>query len=154
MKDTYYLVRIEDDCIVGKFEVDKADKRSVTGNCYSATGWLLDRREPIDWDFIADVYCKWDSCTHWNFRGEDYDPEINKDEPGDNYYHLCGEEYFTNHIRMMCFVWVVVSSIMEMYRTPSDSIFEEYFGNETTVLLVNLMLNQYKIERAEVADER
>ena len=152
VKDTYYLVDEMDDSIVGKFEVDTADDCHVTGNCYSATAWTSDN-QPIEWGFVSDVYCKWDSCTHWNFRGEDYDPEINKNEPGNNYYHLCGEEVFINHIRMMCFVWMVVTIIMEKYR-QDRVVSHQYLEDDNTALLVHSLLNGYKIESAEYRAEK
>lgn len=147
MSDVYYLKNKETGYIVGKFVVDEATGFAVFGKCYDAVGWY-GPDNPTDWDFLADVYCKWDSCTHWYFYGEDYDPEYEESEK-DSYYHLCAEHTFNSHIRLMCFVWKLVADIMaERGDKPEEcerDITKNYFELEETRKLVELMLDGFEV---------
>lgn len=143
MSDVYYLKDTKTGYIEGKFVVKKADTSHVDGVCYDAVSWI-GPDNPIDFQLLADVYCKWDACTHWYFEGEDYDPETatHGDNP-DGYYHLCSGDGFNHHIRLMCFVWKLVADIMGEDRV------ENYFEVDTTRKLVDLMLDGYEIVKAE-----
>ena len=138
MIDVYYLKDTNTGYITGKFEVDKSDDRAVFGKCYSAVGWIKPDI-PVDFHLLADVYCKSDSCTHWNFYGEDsVDGNIE-----DGYYHLCGPMGFNDHIRLMCFVWKLVADIM------GEKAIHNYFESLITNELVRLMLAGYEIVKEE-----
>lgn len=145
--DTYYLKTVGGD-ILGKFVVDQDDYFSVTGKCYEATSWDAKTGEVYSWLFHSGVYCKWDGCTHWNFKGEDYDPEIDGSE--DSYYHLCGEYSFNRHIQLMCFVWKLVATLMIARNKEENNIQldieENYFELSVTKDLVELMLDGCTIE--------
>ena len=150
-KQIYYLRDKEYGYVVGKFEAEEIEPHCVMGQCYEACGWYADKREVSDWHFVSDVYCKWDSCTHWYFYGEDYDPDINSEEI-DSYYHICGESCFLRHIRLMCFVWKLVSDLMTEVRIGTEyeiDISDEYFSLEKTSKLVELMLEGYEIVKGE-----
>ena len=65
--------------------------------------------------FISNVYWKFDNCTHWNFYGMDYDPELDKEDnnginPG--YYHICGSFFITMWMIMFAFVRKVITEIL------------------------------------------
>lgn len=141
-KKVYYL-NDSDGMIIAKFEFE-ADP-SIIGKCWSAIGWIGDDDTPVEWEFVADVYCKWDGCTHWNFWGEDYDPEIDNKEEKDSYYHLCGCHCFANHIRYMCFIW----KVSEMVLSKSVGT-DDYYDSEEIKNLIELMLKDYTIEEGEV----
>ena len=148
-KDVYYL-KDSTGCIVSSFAVEKATHASVNGKCHIINSWTSDG-EPVNGEFFADVYCKWDSCTHWNFCGEDFDADC-PDELIDAYYHLCGSHSFLNHVRAMCFVWKLVADIMaELSKLPDDPydprIIEEYFDSDDIADLCDLMLKGYTIEK-------
>lgn len=146
--DIWYLKdKNDDDRIVAKIEFTDD---YCTGDCYEPYSWYGDDT-PAEWHYVACFYCKWDSCTHWWFRGENYDVEI--DGSGDSYYHLCGTHCFTNHIRNMCFVWKVaamtlVESHKRNYRDLAKDICRDYFDKNTTKL-IELMLDGYVIEKEE-----
>lgn len=152
MGDTYYLKNTETGYVHGKFVVDKAEDYFVEGAYYRAVGWAGDTNQPCDWHFVADTYCKWDSCTHWYFYGENYDPDYEESET-DSYYHLCTEYTFNDHIRLMCFVWKLVADIMTELRKGEEyydaDITKHYIELEETRKLVDLMLDGYVIVKVE-----
>jgi hypothetical protein len=145
--DIYYL-KDSDGRIVGKFEMTDS---YMSGRCYECNGWDLDEdRTPCDWSFFASVFCKWDGCTHWWFRGEDYDPDT-KDE-ADAYYHICGDYCFLGHVRLMCFVWklaelILVEDLKKDGLGTHKYVQEEYSGNEKLKHLADFMLEGYTIEK-------
>lgn len=143
--DTYYLKNTSTGYVAGVFVVDKADQFAVFGTCYEPVSWDIDTHEPYETYYLADVYCKWDSCTHWYFRGEDYDPYLKTEE--DSYYHLCSEFSFNTHIRLMCFVWKLVSRIMTAERIleGQEGVEDNYFKKEEIKALMLLMLDGYEI---------
>lgn len=143
------------DYTVAKFMVEDYDYSRVTGDCYTCHSWYLDGTSCDD-DFFAGIYCKWDGCTHWYFRGEKFDRELDNKDFADSYYHICGEYTFLGHIRTMCFVWKVVSDIMDgPYKDPIGKEHnlhvrdEFYFKLEKTRKLVEMMLDGYEIVRLE-----
>lgn len=147
-RDVYYLQNTKTGYIEGKFVVGDATAHYVTGDCYSVVGWYRPQT-PVDFHFVADVNCKWDSCTHWDFYGEKYDPDV-ADSEIDSYYHLCGEHTFNDHIRLMCFVWKLAADIMTELGKNEEyerDITKNYFEQEETRKLVELMLDGYKIKK-------
>lgn len=143
--DVWYLRhKVDDNTIVAKIEFTDD---YCTGACHECYSWYSDNT-PAEWHLVAEFYCKWDSCTHWWFKGEDYDKEI--DGSIDSYYHLCGSPCFLNHIRNMCFVWKVAA--MTLIKVNKDSqylkreIADNYF-NEKINKLIELMLDDYTIEK-------
>lgn len=152
--DIYYL-KDKSGMIVAKFEYTD---NYMTGVCHAATSWIDDGNGnynvPCEWDFVADVYCKWDSCTHWWFRGEDFDPDIDGSDH-DSYYHLCGTHCFVNHIRCMCFIWKLGYMYQleygnEYIRSCAD---EWYLDNEELKQLIDFTLKDYTIEKVEKENE-
>lgn len=74
IKETYILKSIKTGYVHSKFEVSVRCEAYIEGVCYAAVGWGSDGT-PVNWEFVADTYCKADACTHWHFFGEDYHPE-------------------------------------------------------------------------------
>lgn len=138
---TFYLTN-ENGYIVSKIEATDVD-RCLDGMCYSAVSWEpYSKVDVLDWHFVADVYCKFDSYTHWYFHGEDYNPETNTEN--DSYYHICGPECFKEHIHNMCFVWKVAEMVLkDSYGNDpvyAKCIEENYEVNGFTGKLVDKML--------------
>lgn len=78
-------------------------------------------KQPIEEQFVADVYFKWDACTHWNFYGEDYPTDK------DSYYHLCGLGGIISHTNAMIFA---TECIRQHYTDlDNDYIISEEYGN-------------------------
>lgn len=160
---TYYL-KNQDGLIVSKIEATDI-ARCLMGNCYSASSWSKTNGSDyytIAWEFVAEVYCKFDGCTHWYFFGEGYDPESRtNDDDIDAYYHLCGPETFIEHIRNMCFIWKVAEmALIESYDSYdgyndhvisdamySEMIQENYEVNGFTGEIVNKMLEGFTITK-------
>jgi hypothetical protein len=153
VKDIYYL-KDQDGDILSKIEIKSADSHAVIGDCYLVSTWASNNI-PIEYEYVTGFYCKWDSCTHWNFYGEDYYPESESDE-FDSYYHLCGANDFTWHIRNMCFVWKLCAQLMieaNKKRTDYDNsacIEYDYHKTETIRQLIELMLKDYTIVKEDV----
>lgn len=119
-----------------------------TGVCYEPFSWNPDKpgdHRHCESSYVCDFYCKPDGCTHWWFRGEDYDSKITKEF--DSYYHLCGTDTFMQHIRSMCFVWKVAAMVGikddNKYKTY---IAENYFNHQINEL-IKLMLTGYEIKK-------
>ncbi|MBR2389271.1 MAG: hypothetical protein IKA94_00560 [Mogibacterium sp.] len=140
---TYYL-KNKDGEIWAKFEItDLHEGSSLDGQLYEATAWSgCDQKTPIEWSFIADIYGKWDSCTHWWFRGEDCDPELKTEK--DSYYHLCGGYCFAGHIRNMCFAWKVMCMVLSGNRDDSYAL--EYYTEGSIGEVIEFMLKDFTIE--------
>lgn len=147
---TYYL-KDKDGLIVSKIEATDIT-RCFMGNCYSASSWSIDSDHyDIAWEFVADVYCKFDGCTHWYFLGEGHDPDsCSHDDDFYPYYHLCGPECFIAHIRNMCFIWKVAEMVLiESYPDELSiaMIKENYEVNGLTGEIVNKMLEGFTITK-------
>ena len=154
MKEKYYL-KNSYGYIIGIFDVVDSDKHHVDGSCYQVTGWLCSNdNKPCDFTYVAGIYAKWDACTHWYFDGEDclpniYDTRDESEKEKDAYYHICSDRGFVEHIRLMCFVWKVVSQIIGEKRGKPDDINSNYFGMGITSELVELMLKDFEIVKME-----
>lgn len=149
--DVYYLKRDLDGEIVGRFEIEDAipsitsdEPCSVTGICSLVICWSADHKIPLDWEFVAAVYCKWDGCTHWNFYGEDH---FDDEDEHNAYYHLCGSYCFADHIRMICFVWKLMATLMPSYAD------EYYYDSQEVRDLIPIMLDGYSIVKREDSNE-
>ena len=145
--DIYYLIDPRG-YVIGKFE---QTDNYMTGYCYSNWAWEADdKKTGCGWSFFADVYCKWSGCTHWYFNGEDYSHEFVDDV--DAYYHICGNQCFLQHVRLMCFIWKLAEEILvESYENDAHNIAEytrqEYSGNKELKRLVDFMLDGYTIKK-------
>ena len=149
--DTYYLVDKRDNTLAAKIVITDD---YCTGICYEAFGWYKpdDGTEGVDYRYFCEFYSKWDSCTHWWFKGEDYDEETKNEH--DSYYHICGSPCFENHIRNMCFVWKVSAMVLLKLEQHEDSsylrreIADNYFDKKINAL-IKLMLENYEIKKKE-----
>lgn len=150
--DIYYLIDSQG-LIRAKFE--QTDDY-MTGNLYSCVGWSEDEASssvPYEWEYVAEVFCKSDACTHWWFYGENYNAE--RKEKFDSYYHLCEPLFFMHHIRCMCFVWKLAPMIIaedSFFNKYTDDINRDYFDSEEIKQLVETMLKGYEIKKVERSD--
>lgn len=146
MLETYYL-KDNEGCPIAVFEVDKRNGYSVMGRCYSPYSWNVDNTVIYDKHLVADVYCKWDSCTHWRFWGEDWQEE---GDETDSYYHLCGTYRFSNHIRCMCFVWKLVAMLMCESDDNRGLYTQEYYYETQEIRdLIEFILKDHSIVKGE-----
>lgn len=148
MKGDVYYLKDNNGQIGYKFVVGD-DDFCLQGKCYEAYSWNMDGT-PYEYSYVAGVYCKWDACTHWYFRGEDYETE----GEADSYYHLCGGYSFMGHIIAMCFVWKLAEQIIsDCEHTKSlhvsGYIHDEYYDHERIKQLIELVLNGYEIVKGE-----
>lgn len=139
----YYYLRDPDGYIITMFHVDEVESHYVEGCCHQTVSWDSNHN-PIECEFFARVYCKWDSCTHWWFDGDDWE---------NRYYHICGPGSLANYIRIMCFIWKLACDLMvekqQEENDTSSSTYDFYWESEEIVNLVNYMLTGYKIEKGE-----
>lgn len=134
--DIYYLVD-KDGKRTHRFEVTQ-DETCLMGDCY-----LEDATD----SYVADVYCKWDGCTHWRFYGEDHYPGSTSNI--DPYYHLCGGYSFMDHITAMCFVWKLAETInANIYHTSAHKVHKSYNDHERIKKLIETVLDGYEIVKA------
>lgn len=139
---------------------DKKDGRPVsrivldTGlnyiDCYEIHGWTRDEKTgkdiiPYDEYFVAHVYARFDGCTHWWFRGEDYEPGT--DEGFDSYYHICGEYCLLSKMIQMAFIWEVAAQQHSEWRG------EFYDGEYRLDEVRKLLLSDYEITTEELKEE-
>jgi len=82
-------------------------KNSLHGILLEVTSWssndLKNYTIPSDTDFIANIYIKWDGCSHWSFYGEDYMNDKEHEDDVDGYYHICGFDSYVKFMRSMVF---------------------------------------------------
>lgn len=76
---------------------------SADGEIHIVTAWNLDD-SPYHTDFFAEMFVKWDGCSHFYFYGDDY---LNT-KKADSYYHICGAYDLVNHMRMLVFAYEVM----------------------------------------------
>ena len=88
-------------------------------SCVDSTVWQVDSWDDTNNDkqiyekhFVANVYWKFDNCTHWNFYGMDYDPEDKDKDINPGYYHICGSLFMTRWMIMFAFVRKVMNEIL------------------------------------------
>lgn len=143
VKETYILRNIQSGFIHSKYEVSVRCEAYIEGVCYAAIGWELDGT-PVNWEFVADTYCKADACTHWYFFGEDYDPESKSEDNECFYYHLCGGYSFMDHLTSMCFVWKLMEILLGENRNYAT---DSYYDHERIKQVINLVLYGYTIEK-------
>lgn len=145
VKETYILRDTQSGFIHSKYEVSVRHEAYIEGVCYAAAGWESDGT-PVNWEFVADTYCKADACTHWYFFGEDYDPESKAEDNGCFYYHLCGGYSFMNHLTSMCFVWKLMATLLGETRGYAT---DSYYDHERIKQVINLVLDGYAIEKVD-----
>ena len=153
MKGDIYYLKDENGYISHKFVVD-GDDFCFEGRCYEVVSWECDYT-PYEYDFVADVYCKWDACSHWRFYGEDYNPDAKDDEKEqDSYYHLCGGYSFGRHIRAMCFIWKLAEQIISkdpwsIKHKSADYTHKSYYEPDFVKQLIEVALDGCEILKGE-----
>lgn len=152
MKGDIYYLRDNTGYISHKFVVDD-DDFGFEGECYEGRAWDPDTLIPFEYDYVAGVCCKWDACSHWYFRGEDYNPD-DKENEADSYYHLCGGYTFGNHIRAMCFVWKLAEQIISKQPRIIETgnvgyTHESYYEPEYVKQIVDIALKDCEIVKGE-----
>lgn len=145
VKETYILRDTQSGFIHSKYEVSVRHEAYIEGVCYAAAGWESDGT-PVNWEFVADTYCKAVACTHWYFFGEDYDPESKAEDNGCFYYHLCGGYSFMNHLISMCFVWKLMATLLGETRGYAT---DSYYDHERIKQVINSVLYGYVIEKVD-----
>lgn len=152
MKSDIFYLRDSEGAIVASFK--QTSDYSMEGAVRTYSSWTMDNNGNYtvpgdDGELLAEVYCKWDSCTHWNFFGEDFVNGVT--EKPNAYYHLCGSPSFMDHIRAMCFVWAIAPGILsECIPTATfENVYDEYFDSDKINELVEFMLKDYTIEKVK-----
>lgn len=146
VKETYILESTKSGFIHSKFEISVRCEAYVEGTCYAASSWDPNGIIPVNWEFVADTYCKADACTHWYFYGEDYDPESKSEDNGCSYYHLCGGYSFMNHLTSICFVWKLMEMLLGETRNYAT---ESYYEDRKIKQVIDLILDEYAIEKVD-----
>jgi hypothetical protein len=96
----------EDQNVVTVFEIEEISKSYISGTLKTVNSWDEENEYDCDFDYIAGVFIKWDGCSHFNFKGEDYNE--NKEETIDGYYHLCGVDMYIDLMRSLSFAYQIM----------------------------------------------
>ena len=90
---------------IALFNYTKESNR-VEGTVETAISWSIDCGAALDTKHFADVTVKWDGCSHFEFNGQD----------GDGcYYHICGISNYLLYIKVMAFIYEVMTKEIENY---------------------------------------
>ena len=120
-----------------KLTLEEVDSHYISGFAEEIVSWgkdcVFDTYETL---YFADFYIKWDGCSHWNFRGEDYCKESKEI---DSYYHICGAYSYKNFIIGLLFVFDVASKYISRFDSDEIGIYKQF----------NQLLNDYIIEEVE-----
>lgn len=139
----YYILKSKKDLLPVSYIIYDTDKNDLT--CYEVNGWTSDENGkfivPSDISYVAGVYARFDGCTHWYFRGEDYRPEDGRDF--DSYYHICGPYCLKNMMTHMCFIWEVAA------REHIEHRKDFYDDLESLNKIRDLILAEYEIVEEE-----
>jgi hypothetical protein len=124
------------------------DSNHFSGKIERVTGWYTDENgEVAETDFFAELGIKWDGCSHWWFKGQDFE----KDDDQDSYYHICGMDEYIMFIVGMLFAFKL--AIQYLQDRPIDEegkhrlTFDE--GEANKFKQFEHMLNDYTIEVIE-----
>lgn len=137
-----FYLQDSDGYIVSKFEMTTNER--FEGRAYECISWDGITKKPEEWLFHSEVYAKWDGCSHWWFKGEDYSVETDSCEHNgtDGYYHICSS--FDNFIRTMCFVWKLAGNY-HINNLKEKNLLDNERLKEYNLELVDYMLKDYKI---------
>lgn len=135
MKKTFWLVNKADGRVVSFFNVDTECR---SGICKQGVAWEKDHPVPFEWELVAEVGFRFDGCTHWWFRGEDWE---GTKETEDGYYHICGAGCMLDMMRDMAFVWTVCGKLQKEWHEN-----EFYRDNEKLNCLIESALEGYEIK--------
>ena len=108
-KQIHYL-KDSDGFPIFEVEIEKLDEYTCDFIIYKPTSWECDNSDIYEKKFIAEVYWKWDFCTHWWFYGEDYDKSLGDEAEKDSYYHICSDH--SDYIRMFAFIRKLMYSLL------------------------------------------
>ena len=130
-------------------DIDYVLKLKDPDTTYCLNAELYETTSRLDGDvsecnFVADIYFKWDWCSHWNFYGESYDPkEPEEKEDSNSYYHLCGSFFQTRFMAAIAFVRRVALELIGDKTGDYD---------EKSKKVDDLLLEGYTIERKNIND--
>lgn len=143
----WFLKRKGTDNVVAYIEEDEdhSSEVALVGTAYTPSTW--DHKDNIlEADFHSEFYLKWDSCTHWYFRGEEYDDKLFESD-SNSYYHLCGAYCFDLHMIVMAFVWEVAKRCISRFdhnHIKNDTI--KYYDESK---FASVLLEDYEIVEGE-----
>ena len=140
LKDLNHNDQIESLLIVDNVQTNK-DGEFITANAtlILTESWSTGKdgkcNIPDDTSFLASIYYKWNSCTHWYFRGEENDKS--------GYYHICST--FNQFIRAQLFAVKVMEEILMDNGCEKDHcIHQEFDWSEYKIEEVNTDENWVK----------
>lgn len=129
------LLKDNDGNIISVFTMkkDHDTEHSITGELEEVVSWEVSG-EIYEKLLFAELYVKWDGCSHFWFNGQDSKNEENLD----SYYHICGIGGYLKFIRMLLFAYEVMVNHVGFDNIDEKEEFEE--------LLESGMLDGYTIE--------
>ena len=137
-----YQLKDKNGFVRAEFTIAEESDHSIIGTCQTVVGWI-NKKKPVEYQFFAKVYFKWDACTHWWFYGANYDSEVSNKPDG--YYHLCGPIDTVNHITTMCFLWKLIPTLIK------DAESDWYTKDKDLNKIIDLALTDYTIDKKEAS---
>lgn len=131
----FWLVNKADGMVEAVFNVDTVEH---TGVCKRGRAWEIDHPVPFEWELVAEIYFRFDGCTHWHFWGEDWE---GTEETADSYYHICGSTCLLSMMRYMAFVWTVCGKLQNEWSRE-----EFYLDDKRLNHLIESALEGYEIQ--------
>lgn len=97
---------------------------NISGVVKNVISWSFDGDEPLDYELFANIYVKWDGCSHFWFEGMDnlYSEE---DRGKDSYYHICGVRDYIGFMRNLVFCYeIMIENLGEDKILEKDELYE------------------------------
>lgn len=97
------MLRDEEGKIIAIYEKDEISYDLATsGTIKRVFSWDMSEN-PLESEFFAELSVKWDGCSHFWFKGEDYNSGDK-----DSYYHICGVYSYIDFMRTMVFAYEIM----------------------------------------------
>ena len=91
----------------------------VNGELYLVNGTNING-VPLGYSFIGNFSIKFDLCSHWYFKGEDF----KETDEHDSYYHICGGDSYIDFMTGIAFAVEVSKILLDIEK--DDDLFDSY----------------------------
>ncbi len=133
------LINKHDDVVAIVRQTENWDY-SLNGIISLVTSWDLNGK-PSNEEFLANCFIKWDGCSHFWYKGQDFPYE----EEVYPYYHECGLNYYYLNFVAKLFAFEVAKHYMKDIQSMDDDLYD-------TIDRINIF-DFYTIKYSEVDEE-
>lgn len=143
---TYQLINKEAGYCESIFVKSNEYDLSLKGILLEANSWSIVDKSVVNCSFIASLCIKWDGCSHFWFKGEDYLNDSEHEDDEDSYYHICGFNSYIEHFRSMIFAWKLAEENIDKIDWIETKEYNQFKSQ------MNL-LDGYEIKEVELYDD-